>query len=75
MSECIITMKSATYAEKAKKAARSAGIGGQIVSIDPSITKRGCAYGLSLDCSVVQDLIRLLERKKIPYGAVLGERG
>lgn len=74
MWECVITMKSATYAEKAKKAARFGGIGVQIVSIDPAVTKRGCAYGISLSCSDVQDMIRLLERKKIPYGEVLGER-
>ncbi len=75
MSECMITMKSVTYAEKAKKAARSAGIVGQIVSIDPSITKRGCAYGISLPCADVAGMIALLERRKIPYGEVLGERG
>ena len=75
MSECMITMKSVTYAEKAKKAARSAGIMGKIVSIDPSITKRGCAYGISLPCGDVSGMIALLERKKIPYGEVFGERG
>ena len=72
MSECIITMKSVTYAEKAKRAAHSAGLQGQIVSIDPSITKRGCAYGISLPCRDAADLIRLLDRKKIPYGEMLG---
>ncbi len=73
MSECIIAMKSVTYAEKAKRAARSAGIGGQIVSLDPSVTARGCAYGISLPCREVRSLLSLLDQKKIPYGEVLGD--
>lgn len=73
MSECIITMKSVTYAEKAKRAARSGGIKGEIVSLDPSVTARGCAYGFSLACRDVWELLTLLEQKKIPYGEVLGD--
>ena len=72
MSECIITMKSVTYAEKAKRAAHSVGLQVEIVSVDPSVTKRGCSYGISLPCRDASDLIRLLERKKIPYGEIIG---
>jgi len=73
MAECIITMKSMTYAEKAKRTALGAGIRGEIVSIDPSVTKRGCAYGLSLPCREAARLLPVLEKKGIRYGEVLGD--
>ncbi len=75
MAECIITMRSMTYAEKAKRAASSLGIGAGIVSIDPAVTRRGCSYGLSLSCADTDRLTRALDRKGIPYGEVMGGKG
>ena len=74
MAECIIAMKSMTYGEKAKRAAQNLGIRGQIVSIDPSVTKKGCAYGFSLPCSDVEELLSVLDKKGIRYGEVIGSR-
>ena len=73
MADCIIAMKSMTFAEKAKRAASSIGIDTEIVGIDPSVTKRGCAYGLTLSCRETDRLIAALEKKHIQYGEVLGD--
>ncbi len=72
MTECVITMKSVTYAEKAKKTAAALGIGAGIVSIDPAVTKRGCAYGLTLPCRDTDRLTRALAKRGIPYGEIMG---
>lgn len=73
MAECIITMKSVTYAEKAKRIARSAGFHGTVINVDPSVTKRGCAYGISLPCRDAAELVILLQRRNIPYGEIMGD--
>ena len=74
MADCIIAMKSMTFAEKAKRTASSIGIDTEIVSIDPSVTRRGCAYGLTLSCRETDRLISVLEKKHIQYGEILGDR-
>ena len=63
-----------TYAEKAKRIARSAGFHGTIVNIDPSVTKRGCGYGISLPCEDAAELVPLLRRRNIPYGEIMGDK-
>jgi len=72
MADCIIAMKSMTFAEKGKRAASSAGIFSEIVSIDPSVTKRGCAYGLTIPCSEVNRLVSVFEKRHVQYGEILG---
>ncbi len=73
MAECMIAMKSVTYAEKARRTASTLGIAADIVSIDPSVTKRGCAYGLTLSCRETERLIAAMEKRGIPYGEVMGK--
>lgn len=72
MADCVIPMKSQTTAERAKRAANQERISVEIVSVDPSITKRGCAYGIRLNCAEVDSMLRLMDRKKITYGDVIG---
>ncbi len=72
MADCILAMQSMTYAEKAKRAAASLAIRCEIVSIDPSVTRRGCAYGLTFPCREAERLLASLDKKRIPYGDVLG---
>lgn len=42
---------SITAAMKAHSALTSSGIGSKIVKLDPSMTRRGCAYGIEYSCS------------------------
>lgn len=46
---CIIALKSMTYALKARKALSDFYIDSEIVKLEPSMTKKGCAYGVRFD--------------------------
>lgn len=72
MADCVIAMKSQTTAEKARRAAASERIHAEVVSIDPSVTKRGCSVGLRLNCGDAERLTTILERKNIAYGDMIG---
>ena len=72
MTECIIPLKTPTLAKKAERALTSAGIIATVVSVDPSITKHGCGYGLSVFCRDAQLAKALLDRRHISYGELIG---
>lgn len=72
MPDCIIAMKTRTSAEHAKRIASGMRIRADIVSVDPSVTKRGCAFGLRLSCADSDELRSVLDRRGISYGDVLG---
>lgn len=72
MADCVIAMKSQTAAEQARRAANHERIYAEIVSIDPSITRRGCSMGIRLSCAHVDRMKFILERKNIPYGDIVG---
>lgn len=72
MPDCILAMKTRTAAEKARRAAAFARISAEVVSVDPSVTRRGCSVGLRLNCAEVDDLTELLDKKGIVYGDVIG---
>ena len=71
---CIVTMKTMTAAVKAKRAAASAGIGCEIVSLDRNMTKNGCAYGLRYPCHMGEKLLWTFSERGIEYGTVMGSR-
>ena len=73
MTECIITMNSRTTAERARRCLPRAGA--VVVSLDPGVTKRGCAFGISLPCGEVARMKAELDRQGIPYGEVIGRYG
>ena len=50
MKTCIATTTSLNISIKAQKALLSAGIYSKIVSLDPSMTPKGCAYGIEFSC-------------------------
>ena len=72
MTDCIIAMKSRTLAEKAKRSAANENIRASIVSIDPSVTRRGCSVGLLLPCGDVGRMKWILDRRQIDYGDIIG---
>lgn len=72
MGDCVITVRSQTAAERARRAAALERVNAVIVSIDPSVTKRGCALGLRLPCEDVEQMKAVLNKKNIPYGDVIG---
>ena len=70
---CVATMKSMTYALKGKNILETKGIPAEIISLDPSLTSHGCAYGISFACGQSGDVKRLLDMKKIAYGEIIGD--
>lgn len=65
-------MRSDTLAVKAVRALTPAGINALKVGIDPSLTRRGCGFGVSVDCRDIKDAERILQKKHIAYGDILG---
>lgn len=47
---CIASMRSLTYAMKARRAFWQEGINCEITSLLPDMTRHGCAYGIKFDC-------------------------
>ena len=70
---CIATMKSLTLAMKAKGMLEARGIRTEIVNLDPSLTKRGCSFGISFPRDSTEEVRRTLDSKKIMYGEIIGE--
>ncbi len=71
----IATMKTMTLAMRGKNALDARGIQTEIVSLDPSLTQRGCAYGLRFSAQMREEALRALTEKKIPWGTILGGGG
>ena len=51
MNICIATIPSMNICIKAQKALADNKIFCKIISLDPKLTKRGCAYGIEFSCS------------------------
>ena len=51
MNDCTAAIGSLTLAMKAKAVLDDGGILGRIVKLDPSATRRGCAYGIEYSCA------------------------
>ncbi len=71
---CIAAMKNMTAAIKGRSALEAVGIRCTIVSLEPTLTKRGCAYGLNFACAYLERAKSVLSSKRISYGEILGGR-
>lgn len=60
MKYCTFSAGSITRAYKARAQLQEMGIKCEIVRLDPSKTKNGCAYGISVDCSNSRSAVRVL---------------
>lgn len=75
MKDCILAMKTQTAAERARRIAIMERISAEVVSIDPSVTRRGCSIGIRLPCDHIDRFQDLLDSRRIPYGDVIGRGG
>lgn len=62
-----------THAQKAKRLLENERIFAEIVNLDKNLTRNGCAYGIAYDCKYMDDVKRILDRKGLGYGDVLGK--
>lgn len=61
MKTCIATLTSLNTSIKAQQVLSQSGIYSKIVSLDPSMTPKGCAYGIEFSCSderLVKSILR-----------------
>ena len=65
MKICIASTPSLNISIKAQKVLAQAGIYSKIVSLDPSLTRHGCAYGLEFTCSDEPQVKAVLRRAGI----------
>lgn len=64
---CIASLKSMTYAIKAKKALDDFFIESEIVKLEPHMTKKGCAYGIKFNCINKQQVEEAFKRWSVKY--------
>ena len=69
MQKVIATLKTLTYAQKAKRILLKSGISSNIVKLNASDSK-GCAYGVEFDIKSHLEVIKLLRENNLEYGMV-----
>ena len=75
MKICTAAIGSLTYAIKAQRALRDAGIDGDIVKLDASMTRRGCAYGVEFPCDHGLTVRSIMNAEKINVSNYIGGNG
>lgn len=72
MGDYVIPMRSRTEAEKGRRAARMRGIDAAVVSVEPSLTRSGCAFGLLVHGNDEMKVRRLLDQAGLSHGEMIG---
>lgn len=72
---CIAALHSVTLAIKAQRALAAEGIGAEVITLNASETRRGCAYGLSFPCDAESRVRALLRAARIPVSQYLRKGG
>ena len=68
---CFASLKSMTYAIKAKKALSQNNINSEIIKLDPSLSKKGCLYGIKFDCTNYYAVESILNSNNVKYSQIL----
>ena len=75
MKICTAAIGSLTHAINAQRALSDAGIHGDIVKLDASMTRRGCAYGVEFPCEQGRTVRSVMNAKKINVSNYFGGSG
>lgn len=68
---CIFALKSNTFAQKAKRILQINGINSEIIRLEPSLTKNGCSFGISLPCDNLYLSETLLKQNRLNYTEII----
>ncbi len=68
---CVASLKSMTIAIKAQKALSKENISCEIIRLEPSMTKKGCAYGIKFNCLSLYAVENALNSNKIKYSEII----
>lgn len=75
MKTCIATIPSLNICIKAQKSLLNNGIYSKIVSLDPQLTRRGCAYGVEFPCTEEKTVRQILRRAGIGVSQFISSEG
>lgn len=73
MKSCIAALGSSTLAIKAKKALANEAILASIIKLDPTMTKHGCAYGIEIPCTQLENAKMIFGRQRIKIKEYIGD--
>lgn len=65
-TEITIVLRSVTYAEKGRKVLASEGIQARIIKPSPSVTGKGCGYGIAVAAPLADAAVGILKDNRIP---------
>ena len=68
---CVASLRSMTFAMKAKRILQEKGINAEIIKLEPHMTHNGCAYGIKFDCINLYSVQDALTKKHVNYTEIL----
>lgn len=68
---CVASLKSMTIAIKAQRALNEKLINSEIINLEPSMTRKGCAYGIKFSCMDLNLVENALKSKRIKYTEII----
>ena len=68
---CVASVRSMTHAQKAKKTLESHLIECEIIRLEPSMTKKGCAYGVKFQCINLYAAKNALDDSSVKYTEII----
>lgn len=71
MSQCIVTLPSLTFAQKARKVLSANTISVTVIRLSPEQADKGCGWGIEIDCHSVENITRILDISDIPWRRIL----
>lgn len=63
--DCLASFPSQTYAIKAQRTLEAASVPCRVIKLDGEKSKKGCAYGVLLPCSMLERSKEILEGARI----------
>ena len=69
---CIFALPSVTYAMRASELLENYGIYARVISLDPSVTKKGCANGIETQRRYMERVKNILLDHSIPISEIAG---
>lgn len=68
---CVIAMPSLTYALQGEALLGGAGFPLSVIKLPAGATKKGCSYGLQVECRRLEEAVRRLEARGIRHGELI----
>ena len=69
--KCILAMPSLTFALSGESLLVGGGIFVRVIKLPSGATKKGCAYGLEINCPSLEEAVRRIEAAGIRHGEIL----